>query len=685
MKKQRGFGPGIKLQLIIGFMIPIIFLIVVGRISYDKAETNLIKNYEEATIGSISMGRQYMDLGFKQVVSDVLQLTMDSSLSGYCFGQYKNNAPQANSIYNKMQSAVVVKEASSTFVSSVSIVPKSHGKVMATKNNGGTGFYEEWEASEEGKQILSDGSNFSWIGTHAFLDEKFHIKEEEYALSYVGVLANRAACIVIDVDREAVTDSLSGLNLGEGSIAAFVTADGKELAYSFDEEGAGEREIPAFSQESFFQESTAKEEATGSEYISWNSVEYLFMYSKSEVNGSVLCAMVPRSLVIKGADDIKKITNMMVILACIAVAVLAFGISVNIGTGIGRIGKKLKQVSGGDLTVVLPSKGHSEFSLLSRHIMGVIEHTRRLIQKVGDILAMVQSSMERVALVSDNICKNAENISGAVKSIDSGVSQQTENVKHCAAMMEQLSGKITVINENVAEVEQVADSTREMIYKGIDTISELEGQSRSTAMITEKVQENIGLLKEQSGKISGFVDVINEISRQTNLLSLNASIEASRAGQAGAGFAVVAEEIRKLAEGSMGAADEIAKVVNSIQKQMLETVHAAKEAKEIVDRQALSVAGTKDVFEDMNTYTERLFERLSDISESVKQADEKRTITIETIDNISEAASEMANSSGVVSQTVESQLDIAWSLQEAAKELDENMKELTEALAAFKI
>lgn len=685
--KQKGFGPGIKLQLVIGFMLPILFLISTSRFSYKRAEESLISNYEEATLSSISMGSKYLDFGFEMAASDTLQLALDSNLADYAYGVYANDPAQANMIYNKMQSSVTVKEASNSFMNGVSIIPKSAGKIMTTRNNAGTGFYDDWVKSEEGKKVLSGQSNYTWMGRHPFIDEKMKSTEEDYAISYIGVLTNKAACVVIDISKDAVMESLESLNLGSGSMAAFITPDNREITYYTKDEGnesvAGIEEI-VFTEEAFFKTIMEKGDSTGAEYITRDNVEYFFMYSKSEVNGSILCALVPRSLVIEGALDIKNMTNNIIILACIVVSIFAIIISMNIGVSMGRIIRRLKLVAGGDLTVQLSTKGKSEFSKLSRNIMGVVGNTRKLIQKVEDTLATVQNSTERVSVVSDKIWENAEHISGAVKDIDGGVSDQSENVQSCAIMMGELSDRIDIINDSVAEVGGIAASTQKMITEGIHTIEELAGHSESTNEMSEKVTHDVGLLEEEASKISAFVDIINNISRQTNLLSLNASIEAARAGQAGRGFSVVADEIQKLADESMRAAAEIAKVIEKIQQRMVETVDAAGRAKDVVGRQTMTVKQTEEIFEQMSEYTVKLLGKLTDISESVHQADEKRSITVEAIENISAASVQTAASASVVNKTVDGQVDIAETLKAAAEELDCHMHELTETLAAFK-
>ncbi len=687
-KIQKGYGPSIKVQLIIGFILPILFLIFIGMFSYEKARMNLISNYEKATLSSISMGSKYLDFGFEMAVSDTLQLTLDSSLADYAYGRYEKDPGQANVIYNKLVSSMMVKQTSNSFVHTMRIIPKSMGKVMTTGSGSGKGFFEEWAKSEEGQKLLTGKSNFSWMGKHTFIDEMTQSKDDDYAISYIGVLTNKAACVVIDISKDSIVESLKSLNLGEGSLLAFITKDNREITYYSEGEtrdnNTGLEEL-VFTNQDYYMASMDNEEMSGYEYITYQGADYLFMYSKSEINGSSICALVPNSIVTKGASDIKNMTNILVIIACIVVGILAVIISLNISTSMNKIIRKLKKVSGGDLTVQLPTKGKSEFSLLSLNIMGVVGNTRKLIQRVQDTLGMVQESTGKVSSVSDRIWSISENISAAVKNIDEGISDQSENVQSCATMMGQLSDRIGEINRNTSEVEKYTNSTQDMIVTGITTIEELSGQSHSTTEITEKVQENVELLVNEASKIHDFIGTINEISEQTNLLALNASIEAARAGQAGRGFSVVAEEIRKLAERSMKASTEIEQVVILIQQRMVETATVAGRAGDVVEKQTLKVKQTKDVFDHINAYMKQLLDQLANVCENVRLADEERLVAMEAIENISVASLQTAQSSSIVNKTVEGQLDIADILKTAAGELGRNMEELTESLSVFEI
>ena len=185
------------------------------------------------------------------------------------------------------------------------------------------------------------------------MDKMTGYKPEDYAISYMSAFPNRAAVFVVDISKEAIRKSLSKVDTSDGSILGFITADGSELVIK-DEEVTEEF---VFFEQDFFQNCLDSEELEGTEYVTYDGQEYFFTFAKSEKTGVVLGYLVPVRHVTKGAEAIKSITVVLVIIACIVAVAIGLFISLNISASMAGIIKRLKKAAEGDLTVHLKQKG----------------------------------------------------------------------------------------------------------------------------------------------------------------------------------------------------------------------------------------------------------------------------------------------------------------------------------------
>ena len=680
----------IKMQLLVGFLVPIFFVILVGVISSRQAEAGMISNFEESASSSIETQMQYLDFGMSMVSAEAMQMRLDTELQSLVNGLFKKDLSKASSIYRKNSSSIKVRQRSNELIHAIYIIPKSGSKVMSTlesSDQSTDGYYEDWSVTEEGQKVIFEknvadwlGKTTSWIGQHPEMDKMTGYKPEDYAISYMSAFPNRAAVFVVDISKEAIRKSLSKVDTSDGSILGFITADGSELVIK--DEKVTEEFI--FFEQDFFQNCLDSEELEGTEYVTYDGQEYFFTFAKSEKTGVVLGYLVPVRHVTKGAEAIKSITVVLVIIACIVAVAIGLFISLNISASMAGIIKRLKKAAEGDLTVHLKTKGKSEFSILSQYIMNVITNMKGLIQQVEGIAMLVKNAAGGVEEISARIEESSQGIKVTLAEIDKGVSLQASDAQDCLTQMDSLSRKIEEIGSSVDQAASGSEVTKEIVEKSINTMEALSGKTKATIEITDRVKADIEELEKKSRVIGEFVNTINDIAEETNLLSLNASIEAARAGEAGRGFAVVAEAIRKLADGSSQAASEINKVVEEIVNQTKGTVSTAAEAGEIVGEQALLVSHTKEDFKKMAECTEQMLISVRKISEDVISIDAQRKDTLDAVSSISAVSEQTATASSEVYNISQKQMDVVEALKKDSTELKEKMAELEEALDLFK-
>lgn len=710
-RKKTGHRFGIRQKLIFGFGIPVLFLVILGFISYRKASSGLVNNYEQATENTISMATEYMNFAFESINSIALQYANDSDIIYYAQG-VTNNTDSTRNIFVKSTSRELMKKVDmEQLIENIHIITPEGIPVLTSGVEIADGFYGEFLKSEEGKQFGDGNTESYWRGSHPLIDSKLNLDSSQYALSFYRTFSGQNTAVVIDVSKEEIINFLKKLELGNGSIVGIVTFDGSEIISANDKKSEPDKgdttsdtakaetqtsdntaESTAnltndfsFSKQSYYTDSIQSKNMSGSKYVKYNNQDYLYLYSKIGDTGITICGLVPKTSFMHQANDIKSFTVLLVGLACLIAFAIGMYLSNNIGRSLKSISMNLKRISEGDLTVQVSSKHKDEFSILAANTTEMLNNMRKLIQKVANVSALVSGSARNIMEVSGSIAQASNNISDAINEIGNGISVQAQDSQNCLMQMDELSQKITVVYENLEEIEKVAVNAREMISRGITTMEDLSKQSDATNEITKFVVENITALETKSFAIDRILQVINEIADQTNLLALNASIEAARAGEAGRGFSVVADEIRKLAEQSIQASGEIRKVIEEITKQTSDTVLTAKEAENIVKNQNQIVENTILTFRNMNDGVEKLIGSLSVISQNMKNVDSTRTVTLNAVESISAIAEETLAASETVDEKVDTQNKAVMELEEASRVLGDNSRELNEAIHMFRI
>lgn len=675
---------GIRTLLIASFIVPVIFIVIVGITAYSKSADGLTSSYEESVLSSMEIAADFMDFGFNLTKSSVLKYAFDGDLRSYTLGtkgvidettELLQTGSEAQTIASEARSEMSSEQSANKFIKNLHVIPNSKLLVISTTGQSKIGVFDEYVADEGA--FLLEGQGEGWVGEHAYIDTNVGISVLGYSCAYIRTYNHRSGCVIGDVSKDEIVAILEGIGLDEGSILAFVTADGRETTITGDTYNFAE--LPEYKE--FFN----SEEASGFKYTEYNGEEYLFLYARCEINYSSICAMVPKADVIAAAESIKGSTVLLTVVACIASALIGLVIAASMSRVIDKIVKALAKVSEGDLTVKLNVRSRNEFGTLAHSVNDTVKNMRHLIEQVSDITGTVNDSAERMLSISDEVVESTNNITTAVNEIDIGIGQQAEDAQNCFEQMDDLSGRMGVVNDNIKNMQQLADGTMNMINQGVSTIGELEKSSEYTTEMSKQVMEDVKALETQSLSIEQFIGIINDIASQTNLLSLNASIEAARAGEAGRGFAVVAEEIRKLADGSMNAAGEIKKVVDAIKVQTAETVKSTLKSEQVIMAQADIVARTNKAFENMNKSVNTLLEKLDEVEKNVGDMDGSREVTLNAIESISAVSEETAASSNVVNETVANQKESALTLEAAAKDLQVKTQELNEALAFFKI
>ena len=684
MENKKGVLFSIRAKIFLCFLVPILFLILVGVFSYKKAAAGMYDTFRDSNEQTINMANQYLDVSNSFIEAEALKYAFQSDLGKYMIGLYETDAVQRKTVINSVGSSIRASQAGNDFISNIHIVTEEDVQMLSTKAGGTVmGIYKDYKNemlgySDNGKKLPE------WVDYHKTLDETLGLKQSDYIMAYQTTPQSSKGFIVIDVKASAIQQFLDSLDMGDGSIIGFVTQSGREIISEKLPDGQestrADGETVFYGQDFF---NNLEDQQTTKE-VSINGKSYLFFYSRMERTNAAVCALVPMEIVNGQADDIRNVTIAVVLIACVVAVLIGIIISTGIQKNMKRISGRLEEVAEGNLTTKVSVKGHDEFNNLAVVANHMINNNKKLVQKVSGATDTLESSAQEVRQASNVMKDYSVNIIQAIDEINDGITKQSEHAEECVRKTDTLSEEIQNVSSIAGQVEGLVSEAENMINHGMQMVQTLGERATKTTDVTIKVETSIEELKKESEIINEFVETITDISEQTNLLSLNASIEAARAGEAGRGFAVVAEEIRKLADHSAEAAGEIQNNVTHITDQTVNSVENAKQARDMVALQTEAVQEVVGVFDDMNQCMQKLFDALKEIVSSTEQADKEREDTLAAVKNISDIIAETAEGTKLVQSVAAKLQENVDTMNQTAQSLGDNMNDLKSEISVFK-
>lgn len=676
-------------KIFVSFLLPILFVVIIGIVSYNAAANGLSEKFRDSSLQVSQMVMDYVDASMAFIKGEALQYMVDGSLVSYGLGSMEGDPIAKTNFLNETRSGLAAIQHMNSMIHNIHIVTKK-GIEMCSTNAAERqdGIYEEYCA--EMQALAEDGRTISqWAEGHETLDSVLSLNAADTFIVYQIPTNKKAAYIVVDISSSALYDRLRAIDFGEGSICGFVTDSGKELLYENLKEGESSRLAQGesvFAGEDFYADSLESEEMCGTRKVRYKGGSYLYIYAKSAEGAKInFCALVPYSVITGQAQKIKGLTVAVVIAACIVAGLVGLAITLGIQKNMKAISSGFNQVAGGDLSTEVKAYGRDEFRDLAQVANNMIQNNRNLVMGLYKTIQVLEQSTGRVDDASGEINTCSQDITRAINEINVGMDRQAEHAQECAVKTNTLSERIKEVRGRVEHTQLLADKTEQMIGQGAEIVGVLGDKAQETREVTQKVGGSITRLQSESQTINEFVETISNISKQTNLLSLNASIEAARAGSAGMGFAVVATEIRKLAEDSNRAAGEIRNQVETITKYTEQTVKDADYAQEIVRIQENAVRQVIEVFGNMSVQITELLSELKQIAVGTEAADRERNDTLDAVENISAIIEETASSALMVHDMAENLLQSAEKLDCISHALNDNMDGLKTEISAFKV
>jgi methyl-accepting chemotaxis protein len=311
----------------------------------------------------------------------------------------------------------------------------------------------------------------------------------------------------------------------------------------------------------------------------------------------------------------------------------------------------------------------------SRDLAGNSDIISQTTSQITSAITQVASGATEQSSGAVDALQLVEQIAGAVDQVSKSAQTQVASVDEMARGMGQLADSITQVSESANVVAGVVEEASAVASKGKGAVDEtIEGMQRIKSSVLDTAYK-IETLGEKSKQIGEIIEVIDDIAEQTNLLALNAAIEAARAGEHGKGFAVVADEVRKLAERSARATGEIADLIKSIQDETMDAVETMEKGTTEVENGSNLAEHAGTAIEEMMGSIKQVVTQIAQVAEyadNMAAASSQVTRAVEQIAAISQENSATAEEvSSSTSQVVSAIDSIAASSQESAASAEE--------------
>jgi len=312
----------------------------------------------------------------------------------------------------------------------------------------------------------------------------------------------------------------------------------------------------------------------------------------------------------------------------------------------------VKQVAAGDLSVEIPVANTDSTSLLAA--MKVMQsNLQKLIGEIQTDADMVASAAKKMTIAAEDVACSSN--------------QQSASSLVIAAAMEQLTVSINLISDSANRAQTISGDSELLMNETSGVVSEAVNRIAKIATVVEQASQTVRTVGQESENVSKIVLVIKEVADQTNLLALNAAIEAARAGEQGRGFAVVADEVRKLAERTTQSTQEITTMISSMQSSARDAVTCIEDAVANVNEGVILTKRVGESVSQLGASSHEVKGVIIDVSSALREQNAASNEIARNVEQIAQTGERNSGAVGAVAKAATELQQLANSLTDSAR------------------
>ncbi|MDF2936025.1 MAG: hypothetical protein K0Q90_1398 [Paenibacillaceae bacterium] len=411
----------------------------------------------------------------------------------------------------------------------------------------------------------------------------------------------------------------------------------------------------------------------------------LTIFKKLGVSPWTVATAVPVDDLVKDAEKIWNLTIIMVLVAMAFAIASGFFVAWMVGRPLINLRNLMQQGERGNLTVRTRFTSRDEIGQLGQSFNQMMEQITKLVQQTNHSAQEVLNTSNVLLNVSKQTAISAKEIAVATEEIANGASSLAVEAEKGNTITYEIGLKMSEMSKANEEMNHATIQVEQVSERGTVYMADLIAKTNDTEQMTRNMVEKVDHLKESTSSIRKILDMLNNISKQTNILSLNATIEAARAGAAGKSFMVVADEIRKLAEQSKQSIEIVGQITDTIQREIDETVTVLSDAYPVFQQQITSVKEADLIFGQVRSQMDGLSERLNGVNDSLESLEESQSTLTDAMSNVSAVSEESSATSQEVASLSNEQLNVSEGLVKLSESLESLSVSLQEQLKKFTV
>lgn len=512
-------------------------------------------------------------------------------------------------------------------------------------------------------------------GEFIISDPYISASTNEMVVTISQAIKDGSGVVAVDINLNYLQGLTNQVNIGETGYAILLDKGKKYIAHPT--EVAGSEVVDSLA-------TTLYAKENGRFDVTLDDEQRIMVFVTNELTGWKLAGSIATAEIVAAAAPILKRTALILGIAIIIGAVAVFFISKSIIAPIIRLKEQAITISEGDLTQDIKIQSNDEIGHLGQAFNSMQESLRTLIQNVESSAELVASSAGQLSASAEQTGDATAQVATSIQEVAHSAEMQTDGVDGASRSLADISIGVTQIADNSVKVSELAYRATKEAEIGGQAVSDTVNQMTS---IHKSVIESNAITKslhERSKEVRSILNVITAIAEQTNLLALNAAIEAARAGEHGKGFAVVADEVRKLAEQSQSSATEIHEIVEGIQ---VDTANSVEIMEQITENVQGGVDVSNEAIEKFNHILQSLKEitpQMEEVSATAEQVSAAVQEVTATTNEIASSAQGNAAASQQVAASSEEQLASMEEISSSAESLSLMAEDLKELIAKFK-